>query len=52
MLNNGEELVEFELYNKLLEKYDELSKENHDLKCRLSNLEQLIIKMMCEGKVE
>ena len=50
MLNNGEELVEIELYNKLLEKYAELSKENHDLKCRLSNLEQLIIKMMCEGR--
>ena len=50
MLNNGEELVEVELYNKLLEKYDRLSKENRELKCRLSNLEQLIIKMMCEGK--
>ena len=52
MLNKGEEVVEVELYNKLLEKYDELSKENHDLKNRLSNLEQLIIKMMCDGKVE
>jgi putative methionine-R-sulfoxide reductase with GAF domain len=47
-----EEVVDMELYNRLLEKYDELSKENHDLKNRLSNLEQLIIKMMCEGKVE
>ena len=28
------------------------SKENHELKHRLSNLEQLIIKMMCEGKAE
>jgi len=50
MLSNGEELVDMELYNKLLEKYDKLSKENHELKCRLSNLEQLIIKMMCDGK--
>lgn len=50
MLNNGEELVDMELYNKLLEKCEELSKENHELKCRLSNLEQLIIKMMCGGK--
>jgi putative methionine-R-sulfoxide reductase with GAF domain len=47
-----EEVVDMELYNRLLEKYDELSKENHDLKNRLSNLEQLIIKMMCDGKVE
>ena len=50
MLSKGEEVVDMELYNKLLEKCDELSKENHELKCRLSNLEQLIIKMMCEGK--
>ena len=50
MLRNGEEVVDMELYNKLLEKYNELSKENHELKCRLSNLEQLIIKLMCEGK--
>ena len=50
MLNNGEELVDMELYNKLLEKCDELSKENHELKCILSNLEQLIIKLMCDGK--
>lgn len=47
-----EEVVDMELYNRLLEKYNELSKENHDLKNRLSNLEQLIIKMMCDGKVE
>lgn len=52
MLSKGEEVVEVELYNRLLEKYDELSKENHDLKNRLSNLEQLIIKLMCDGKVE
>ena len=45
-------MVDMELYNRLLGKYNELSKENRDLKCRLSNLEQLIIKMMCEGKVE
>ena len=47
-----EEVVDMELYNRLLEKYNELSKENHELKNRLSNLEQLIIKMMCDGKVE
>lgn len=47
-----EEVVDMELYNRLLEKYNELSKENHELKHRLSNLEQLIIKMMCDGKVE
>ena len=47
-----EEVVDMELYNRLLEKYNELSKENRDLKNRLSNLEQLIIKMMCDGKVE
>ena len=47
-----EEVVDMELYNRLLEKYNELSKENRDLKHRLSNLEQLIIKMMCDGKVE
>ena len=47
-----EEVVDMELYNNLLDKYNELSKENRDLKHRLSNLEQLIIKMMCEGKVE
>ena len=47
-----EEVVDIELYNNLLEKYNELSKENRDLKHRLSNLEQLIIKMMCDGKVE
>ena len=47
-----EEVVDMELYNRLLEKYNELSKENHELKNRLSNLEQLIIKMMCEGKAE
>ena len=41
-----------ELYNNLLDKYNELSKENRDLKHRLSNLEQLIIKMMCDGKAE
>ena len=52
MLIKGEEVVDMELYNNLLDKYNKLSKENHDLKCRLSNLEQLIIKMMCEGKVE
>ena len=47
-----EEVVDMELYNNLLEKYNKLSKENRDLKHRLSNLEQLIIKMMCDGKVE
>ena len=47
-----EEVVDMELYNRLLDKYNELSKENHELKNRLSNLEQLIIKMMCEGKAE
>lgn len=47
-----EEVVDMELYNRLLEKYNELSKENRDLKHRLSNLEQLIIKLMCDGKVE
>ena len=41
-----EEVVDMELYNNLLEKYNELSKENHELKHRLSNLEQLIIKMI------
>ena len=43
-----EEVVDMELYNNLLEKYNELLKENHELKHRLSNLEQLIIKMMYE----
>ena len=47
-----EEVVDMELYNNLLDKYNELSKENRELKHRLSNLEQLIIKMMCEGKAE
>ena len=49
-LSNGEEVVEVELYERLLEECDRLSKENHELKCRLSNLEQLIIKLMCERK--